>query len=271
MSVTAPCCHKQVRSQVDRHIATSPSSDISGLSSAGNGLTELLQHGIFRERESEMVTDSIRALLLEKCGYTTTVFEFVGGEHTAKNVMIAAVKRPQANINMIGDNLAIAKNLLEVIQAKDKANKEKRKKKFQSLKINEFGDVDEDSYKEDKEEKEEEKEQEKEESKEDKEKLILEVADMVDTNNKIARMEEIAKENAITTRIETLMKTFGIKNMKLFDLVYGDDNTRKAKKSQNSLESGLENSFHDIDLESGSMVPQGEKIKKQLKLRKFLK
>jgi hypothetical protein len=43
-----------------------------------------------------MVTDSLRALLLEACGYETKVFEFVSLEHTNKNKMILAVKRPQA-------------------------------------------------------------------------------------------------------------------------------------------------------------------------------
>ena len=40
-----------------------------------------------------MVTDSLRALLLEACGYQTKVFEFVSLEHTAKNKMLLAVKR----------------------------------------------------------------------------------------------------------------------------------------------------------------------------------
>jgi hypothetical protein len=54
----------------------------------------MLRHGIFRERMAEMATDSIRALLLELAGYDVRVFEFVGGEHTAKNVMLAATRRP---------------------------------------------------------------------------------------------------------------------------------------------------------------------------------
>ncbi len=40
-----------------------------------------------------MVTDGLRALLLEACGYSTQVFEFVSLEHTSKNKMILAVKR----------------------------------------------------------------------------------------------------------------------------------------------------------------------------------
>lgn len=41
---------------------------------------------------SETLTDSIRALLLEAAGYKVQVFEFIGGEHTSKNVMITAIK-----------------------------------------------------------------------------------------------------------------------------------------------------------------------------------
>jgi len=48
---------------------------------------------LHREREAESVTDTARALLLEMAGYSSSVFEFIGGEHTAKNTMITAVKR----------------------------------------------------------------------------------------------------------------------------------------------------------------------------------
>ena len=220
----------------------------------------MLQHGIYRERQSEMVTDSIRALLLQKCGYTTTVFEFIGGEHTAKNVMIAAVKKSLTSEIEVGQNLVKARELLAVLQEKDEANRKRRKKKFQSISVNEFGDVDEDSYTE------------KDENEEEKEKLLFEVADMVDTNNKIQILKEKDEEEAVTRRVEALMKTFGIKKMKLYDLVYGDENSRKAKKSQNSLESGSKSpNDNSEDVESGSIVSLEGKSKKQLKLRKFLK
>lgn len=41
-----------------------------------------------------MVTDGLRAMLLDACGYDTQVFEFISLEHTSKNKMILAVKRP---------------------------------------------------------------------------------------------------------------------------------------------------------------------------------
>jgi hypothetical protein len=74
--VVAPCCHKQIRKQM----------------APQNVLNTITQHGILLERQAEMVTDTIRALLLEAYGYKTKVFDFISTEHTPKNVMIAAVK-----------------------------------------------------------------------------------------------------------------------------------------------------------------------------------
>jgi hypothetical protein len=73
----SPCCHQQLRPQL---LSPGP-------------LRSVFQHGIHAEQQAEMVTDSLRALLLEAQGYDTQVFEFVSLEHTAKNKMILAVKR----------------------------------------------------------------------------------------------------------------------------------------------------------------------------------
>ncbi|MDR9502550.1 MAG: SAM-dependent methyltransferase [Desulfurivibrionaceae bacterium] len=72
----APCCHKEIRPQMQSPPVLRP----------------LLKHGIHLGQEAEMVTDSLRALLLEASGYTTRIFEFVALEHTSKNKMILAVK-----------------------------------------------------------------------------------------------------------------------------------------------------------------------------------
>lgn len=45
------------------------------------------------ERQAELLTNSLRACLLEAAGYDASVFEYVSGEHTAKNLMICVVKR----------------------------------------------------------------------------------------------------------------------------------------------------------------------------------
>jgi SAM-dependent methyltransferase len=75
--ITAPCCHKELRPQMK-----TPAE-----------LRGVLRHGLLLEREAEAVTDSLRALLLERAGYRVKVFEFVSTEHTRKNTMIAATRR----------------------------------------------------------------------------------------------------------------------------------------------------------------------------------
>ncbi len=55
-------------------------------------LAPLLRHGLAKERFAALVTDTLRAQLLELAGYRTQLVEFVPLEHTAKNVLIRAVK-----------------------------------------------------------------------------------------------------------------------------------------------------------------------------------
>lgn len=83
--VVAPCCHKQVRRSMEQN---KPFPELEAL----------LKNGIFLERQAEMVTDGLRALLLEYMGYTTKVFEFISDAHTPKNVMITAVRNPRLQV-----------------------------------------------------------------------------------------------------------------------------------------------------------------------------
>ncbi len=76
----SPCCHKEVRPQL-----LSP-----------HPLRPILQHGVHMGQQAEMLTDGLRALLLDAAGYDTQVFEFISLEHTNKNKMILAVKRAVA-------------------------------------------------------------------------------------------------------------------------------------------------------------------------------
>lgn len=73
----APCCHKEIRPQLKLPSLLQP----------------MLQYGVHLGQQAEMLTDSMRALLLEANGYETKVFEFVALEHTSKNKMILAVKK----------------------------------------------------------------------------------------------------------------------------------------------------------------------------------
>jgi SAM-dependent methyltransferase len=56
-------------------------------------LSPLLRHGIVRDQFAALATDCLRALALEACGYSTQVLEFIDLEHTAKNILIRAVRR----------------------------------------------------------------------------------------------------------------------------------------------------------------------------------
>lgn len=78
--VVAPCCHKQIRREIEQH-------------KVKNDVSFLTKYGIFLERQAEMVTDGIRALILEYFGYKTKVFEFISDAHTPKNVLVVGVKK----------------------------------------------------------------------------------------------------------------------------------------------------------------------------------
>ena len=83
--LTSPCCHKQIRKQLDVFASKSKKNDRT--SDDMDCSISLLEYGIFRERLSEMITDQIRATLLSLAGYDTNVSEFIASQHTAKNIM----------------------------------------------------------------------------------------------------------------------------------------------------------------------------------------
>ena len=73
----APCCHKEIRKQMNMPEVLEP----------------VLKFGVHLGQEAEMLTDTLRALLLEANGYKTQLLEFVSLEHTSKNKMLLAIKR----------------------------------------------------------------------------------------------------------------------------------------------------------------------------------
>jgi SAM-dependent methyltransferase len=75
----APCCHKEVRPQL------TPPDD----------LAPLFRHGIQAERMAENITDTLRCMYLEACGYSTAIQEFTALEHTQKNLLISAARNPK--------------------------------------------------------------------------------------------------------------------------------------------------------------------------------
>lgn len=105
--ICAPCCHKQVRKAMTK----------------SETLDSILNYGILKERQAEIVTDTIRALLLEANGYKTKVFEFISTEHTGKNVMVIGTKhdRPvdkekyETEIKKLKQEFGIDQHYLETI------------------------------------------------------------------------------------------------------------------------------------------------------------
>jgi SAM-dependent methyltransferase len=75
--VVAPCCHRELAAQIAKRTKDG-----------------LLRHGLLLGRQADLVTDALRAGALEIAGYRVDVIEFVAAEHTAKNVMLRAVRDP---------------------------------------------------------------------------------------------------------------------------------------------------------------------------------
>jgi SAM-dependent methyltransferase len=75
--VVAPCCHKEMRRQMEK-------------SNKPFELHPICKHGIFLERQAEMLTDSLRALVLEASGYKVKIIDFISDAHTPKNILIIA-------------------------------------------------------------------------------------------------------------------------------------------------------------------------------------
>lgn len=73
--LSVPCCQHELLGQIHHQV-----------------MKPMEKHGIIKERLSSLVTDSIRANILEIMGYTTQILEFISMEHTAKNLLIRAVK-----------------------------------------------------------------------------------------------------------------------------------------------------------------------------------
>lgn len=77
LALFAPCCHHDIQAQIK--IAPEPWSLVT-------------RHGIMRERLGDLITDSLRIQLMKLEGYRVDAIEFIGGEHTPRNLMIRAVK-----------------------------------------------------------------------------------------------------------------------------------------------------------------------------------
>lgn len=96
MIFSVPCCQHELNKQMKPE-----------------NFTLMSRYGIIKERFSALATDAIRANLLEYSGYKTQLLEFIDFEHTPKNILIRAVRRPimpkQVKENMLGEVRAMMK------------------------------------------------------------------------------------------------------------------------------------------------------------------
>ena len=92
--ICAPCCHKQVRREMEK----------------SGKFDSITKYGIFLERQAVMITDAVRALVLEYCGYKTQVMEFIEIDNTPKNVLLVG-RKSEKNV----DKEAVAKQIKELL------------------------------------------------------------------------------------------------------------------------------------------------------------
>ena len=104
--LAVPCCHKEAYGQI-----------------RSDQLAPLLRHGLARERFAALATDALRAQLLELAGYRTQLVEFVELEHTAKNVLIRAVRARAAGAEVqrayddLRDSLGLSPTLERLLRS----------------------------------------------------------------------------------------------------------------------------------------------------------
>jgi SAM-dependent methyltransferase len=84
--VLAPCCQHECLTQMNHALSCETRTR--------SVWAPVVEHGILRARLADLVTDSLRSSALEALGYRAEAIEFVAAEHTTKNLMIRAVKRP---------------------------------------------------------------------------------------------------------------------------------------------------------------------------------
>jgi SAM-dependent methyltransferase len=86
--MAAPCCMHELQTQIKE---------------APEPWALLTKNGLVKERLVDLITDSLRAQILKLLGYRVDIVEFIGGEHTARNILIRAVKTKQSSSDIDKD------------------------------------------------------------------------------------------------------------------------------------------------------------------------
>lgn len=105
--LSVPCCQHELNSQLDA-LCHCEVPHIDDCKAPQTPLEALFSYGIIKERFASLATDVLRAQLLEISGYRTQIMEFIDMEHTAKNLLIRAVK---ADIGMVKTNARVPEDM----------------------------------------------------------------------------------------------------------------------------------------------------------------
>lgn len=92
--LSVPCCQHEVNKQIDNDM-----------------LAPILKYGLIKERMSALITDALRANILENNGYKTQILEFIDMEHTPKNILIRAIKDEKCTKNSEYSNCMKSMNI----------------------------------------------------------------------------------------------------------------------------------------------------------------
>ena len=117
--LSVPCCQHEINLQLQKksNCSRNAAADISATQEI---LRPLLKYGIVRERFSALVTDCVRAEILEQAGYTVQILEFIDMEGTPKNLLIRAVLKNHAGKTSQDENeRCVQKKHLEILDALD--------------------------------------------------------------------------------------------------------------------------------------------------------
>ncbi len=118
--LAVPCCQHELNGQI-----------------RCDQLRPVLKYGLIKERMAALITDALRAGMLEQCGYDTQILEFIDMEHTPKNILIRAVKRDgmrpggkRSALDQVMDFLQVKPTLQQLLQEGECCGEESRGKEL---------------------------------------------------------------------------------------------------------------------------------------------